>query len=144
MHSLYPCIHYSFEISGCFSIVAVCLKSVRGALHISQARRYWIGSIVMYGVQWINLFAPCSCGLKPSPLLWDDILSAQEHSRFVLTMTDNGLRKVCSWTWLNSQPHLLRRLKIYWIKNRENALQGKSLPLCIHNLSFQDFASCEE
>lgn len=90
-----------------------------GTLYPSWARRYWIGYIVMYGAQWINLFALCSCGLKSSPLLWDDILPAEEHSRFVLTMTDNGLRKVCFWTWSNSLSHLLRHLKIYWIKNKK-------------------------
>ena len=88
--------------------------------------------------------ACCSCGLKPSLLLLEDRLSAERNSRFEFMMIDNGLNKSVFLNRVEQPASSLETFKNTLGKEKENALQGKSFPLCIDNLSFQDFVLYEK
>lgn len=88
--------------------------------------------------------ALCSCGLKPSLLLLDDRLSAERNSRFEFMMIDNGLNISVFLNLVEQPASSLETFKNTLDKEKENALQGKSFPLRIDNLSFQDFVLYEK
>lgn len=82
---------------------------------------------------------PCSCGLKSSSLSIDDRLSAEKNSRFEFTMMNNGLNKSIFLNLVEQPASSLEAFKNTLLKEKENALQEKSFPICIDNLSLQYF-----
>ena len=88
--------------------------------------------------------ALCSCGLKPPLLLLDDRLAAERNSRFEFMMIDNGLNISVFLNLVEQPASSLETFKNTLDKEKENALQGKSFPLRIDNLSFQDFVLYEK
>lgn len=59
-------------------------------------------------------------------------------------MIDNGLNKSLFVNLVEQPASSLETLKNILHKEKENALQGKSFPLCIDNLSFQGFVLYEK
>lgn len=83
--------------------------------------------------------ALCLCGLNPSLLSLDDRLSAERNSRFEFTMIDKGLNKSVFLNLVEQPASSPETFKNTQDKEKENALQRKSFPIHIDNLSFQDF-----
>lgn len=66
------------------------------------------------------------------------------NSGFEFTMIDNGLNKSVFLNLVEQPASSLETFKNTLDKEKENALQRKSFPICIDNLSFQGFVLYEK